>query len=339
VRWKAGPAPGSRTMTGHGSPAPVLPLWMLLRAGRLAPIHMGRPFVTMFVTSGPPVVVTVEPIGGGPLSDTVDSDLRQSERRARPAHLEGQVPDADAVAEARRALGRRLAERRWAAGYTQEAFAPLTGYGRSTLANVETGRQHVPRDFWQRCDQALATAGTFAAAFDDIAAGIEHRRAETARAAQAERDARVQQWHADQCPDGDDEAGPMSSLLGSLSATSLSVGNGPGARVQLDIPTFGGLPPAETAERLLVLFLRLDDELGGETLYPPLSLLLIRMARAMDEDTDQATLSAFAALAQMTGWLAMEGNQHGAARRHFTAATHALTRRSSRHGPQAAWPT
>jgi hypothetical protein len=30
----------------------------------------------------------------------------------------------------------------------------------------------------------------------------------------------------------------------------------------------------EIAERLLVLFLRLDDELGGEKLYPPLSLLL-----------------------------------------------------------------
>lgn len=33
----------------------------------------------------------------------------------------------------------------------------LAGYSRSTVANVETGQQHVPRDFWASCDKALNT--------------------------------------------------------------------------------------------------------------------------------------------------------------------------------------
>jgi hypothetical protein len=62
-----------------------------------------------------------------------------------------------AAAQARLALGRELAAARRAAGYTQATFAPLVGYSRSTVGNVETGRQHVPRTFWGRCDQVLGT--------------------------------------------------------------------------------------------------------------------------------------------------------------------------------------
>ncbi len=63
-----------------------------------------------------------------------------------------------AAATARQALGEELAAYRVAAGYTQARFAHLTGYSRSTVANVETGRQRVPRMFWERCDTALRTA-------------------------------------------------------------------------------------------------------------------------------------------------------------------------------------
>lgn len=61
------------------------------------------------------------------------------------------------AAQALAALGRELAAARRAAGHTQMTFAPLVGYSRSTVANVETGRQRVPRTFWQRCDQVLGT--------------------------------------------------------------------------------------------------------------------------------------------------------------------------------------
>lgn len=81
------------------------------------------------------------------------------------------------VGSARRALGRRLAELRQAAGYNQHQFAPLTCYGRSTIANVETGRQQVPRVFWERCDKALDTGDTLALAADQIAALVRQRRA------------------------------------------------------------------------------------------------------------------------------------------------------------------
>lgn len=72
--------------------------------------------------------------------------------------------------EALRSLGRHLAELRRAAGYNQHTFAPLTGYGRSTVANVETGRQRVPRRFWEQSDHALGAGGSLIAGFDDACA-------------------------------------------------------------------------------------------------------------------------------------------------------------------------
>src|SRR5450755_4623538 len=62
---------------------------------------------------------------------------------------------AHAISAARQALGRQLAALRRTAGYSQKDFAPLTGYRRGTVANVETGRQNVPRVFWERCAKAL----------------------------------------------------------------------------------------------------------------------------------------------------------------------------------------
>lgn len=104
------------------------------------------------------------------------------------------VNEPEAVAVLRRALGRQLAARRTAAGYNQTAFAPLTGYARSTVANVEVGRQNVPRDFWQRCDAALGTDSPLTARYDELQAVIQQRRDAVASAARAERQARVRQW-------------------------------------------------------------------------------------------------------------------------------------------------
>ena len=104
------------------------------------------------------------------------------------------MTEPDETTALRVTLGRRLAERRQAAGYSQTAFAPMTGYARSTVANVEVGRQNVPRDFWQRCDLALGTGAMFVAGYDDLQAAHRRRRDAVARAAQAERRARVRQW-------------------------------------------------------------------------------------------------------------------------------------------------
>lgn len=87
-----------------------------------------------------------------------------------------------AIAEARFVLGCQLAELRKAAGYTQHTLAPLTLYARSTLANVEIGRQNVPRSFWELCDELLDTGGALSRSYDDLLALIQQWRQETARA-------------------------------------------------------------------------------------------------------------------------------------------------------------
>ncbi|ABP56839.1 helix-turn-helix domain-containing protein [Salinispora tropica] len=82
--------------------------------------------------------------------------------------------DTDDTRTARHALGRRLAELRRAAGQTQHGLARLVQYGRSSVANTETGRQHPERPFWTRCDEALRTGGVLTAEYDRIA-NRDHR--------------------------------------------------------------------------------------------------------------------------------------------------------------------
>ncbi|MER7416719.1 helix-turn-helix transcriptional regulator [Micromonospora peucetia] len=77
------------------------------------------------------------------------------------------VPPQD-VTNAWIALGQMLARSRKAAEYTQETFAPQVSYGRSTIANVETGRQRVGRDFWTRSDDVLGTGGRLSREYDRI---------------------------------------------------------------------------------------------------------------------------------------------------------------------------
>jgi transcriptional regulator with XRE-family HTH domain len=101
--------------------------------------------------------------------------------------------DREAIEAARKALGRQLAALRQVAGYSQEAFAPLTGYGRSTLANVETGRQNVARSFWARCADELA-ADSLITGYDEIEAMVQAARVEAQTRAQVARSARVNAW-------------------------------------------------------------------------------------------------------------------------------------------------
>ena len=74
----------------------------------------------------------------------------------------------DEIRATRRDLGRRLAQLRKAAGHTQHSFALLVQYGRSSVANTETGHQHPDRAFWVRCDTVLETGGVLAAEYDRI---------------------------------------------------------------------------------------------------------------------------------------------------------------------------
>ncbi|MER6756597.1 helix-turn-helix transcriptional regulator [Micromonospora echinofusca] len=78
------------------------------------------------------------------------------------------MDDSDEIKTARRALGCRLAQLRKAAGHTQHGFARLVQYGRSSVANTETGHQHPDRAFWARCDTVLQTGGALVEEYDRI---------------------------------------------------------------------------------------------------------------------------------------------------------------------------
>lgn len=86
------------------------------------------------------------------------------------------VAESEDVKAARLALGRQLAAFRKGGGLSQHQLAPLTYYGRSTVANVEVGRQHVARDFWQRCDALLRADGALVHSYDALEALIRQER-------------------------------------------------------------------------------------------------------------------------------------------------------------------
>jgi DNA-binding XRE family transcriptional regulator len=88
--------------------------------------------------------------------------------------------DEDQISEARRTLGHRLAAFRQAVGYGQEEFASRVHYSRSSLANVEIGRQRGTPAFWKLCDELLQTGGVLAADFASIEALGRRRHHEAA---------------------------------------------------------------------------------------------------------------------------------------------------------------
>ena len=100
--------------------------------------------------------------------------------------------DPEMVAEAMRALGRQLAAYRDAAGLKQQELAPKIHYGRSTIANVEVGRQTCSRTFWERCDQALAAEGVLLRAYEQFKALTREQQAGVARRME---ETRVAQFH------------------------------------------------------------------------------------------------------------------------------------------------
>ena len=81
----------------------------------------------------------------------------------------------DDVERLRTALGRQLATWRDAAHESQRSLADQLPFSRSTVANIETGRQQAPREFWQLCDDLLGAGGDLLAAHDRLAAAVNAR--------------------------------------------------------------------------------------------------------------------------------------------------------------------
>ncbi|HEU0087872.1 MAG TPA: hypothetical protein VFQ77_09500 [Pseudonocardiaceae bacterium] len=113
----------------------------------------------------------------------------------------------------------------------------------------------------------------------------------------------------------------LAALLNSLTADRLPIlGNREVGGVCVSALESASI--AERVEVLLKLFLQLDDELGGDVLYLPLSRYVARLGGTVEQESADG-LAAFAQLSQLTGWLALDGNRHGAARRYFTTTVYA----------------
>jgi DNA-binding XRE family transcriptional regulator len=95
------------------------------------------------------------------------------------------VREPEAIANARCVLGTQLAACRHAAGMSQVQLAEKIGFSRSTIANVETGRQHVPREFWESADTEVSAGGTLVAAHDEVEAALRRSRAGALKMAEA----------------------------------------------------------------------------------------------------------------------------------------------------------
>jgi hypothetical protein len=78
------------------------------------------------------------------------------------------MADPEQVARAKQSLGRKLASLRAGAGMSQHALARAVHYTRSTIANVEVGRQNAPSNFWSRCDDVLAADGHLRAGYEAV---------------------------------------------------------------------------------------------------------------------------------------------------------------------------
>ncbi len=98
------------------------------------------------------------------------------------------------ITAARRAFGRQLAELRAVSNLTQADLARLTGYSRSTVANIEAGYQLASPGFCRKCDDVLSTGGVLRAARDELEElqRESHRRA--AASAHSDRKAQIEEW-------------------------------------------------------------------------------------------------------------------------------------------------
>lgn len=113
----------------------------------------------------------------------------------------------------------------------------------------------------------------------------------------------------------------LAALLNGLTSDRLPV-LGTGEIAAVGVSAFEGGSLAERTDVLLKLFLQLDDELGGDVLYLPLSRYVTRLGASVEQESTDG-LAAFGQLSQMTGWLALDGNRHAAARRYLTTAIYA----------------
>ncbi|GGJ78312.1 hypothetical protein GCM10010123_05370 [Pilimelia anulata] len=221
-----------------------------------------------------------------------------------------------APGSARQRLGRQLAGYRRAAGHSQQTFAALVRYTRSSIANVETGRQCPPRAFWVQCDELLGTGGMLAAGHDAHIAEVQLQQRVTAQRLSplGEVSAATMSPYASAAPGLAEPPAVPRSLIRDMAVSNEFPVPEPADPATHAIPA--------RAELLLRLVYKLDAEQGGNALLAPVAQYVARLAPHAETDPDRH-LHTFGQLSQLAGWLALESNQHGAARRYWSTAVYA----------------
>jgi transcriptional regulator with XRE-family HTH domain len=250
------------------------------------------------------------------------------------------VTDREAPPPARVSLGAELAAYRRAAGYTQARLAQVTGYSRSTVANVETGRQHVPRRFFECADAALRTGGILATGHDDLEAATRSNLHAAARQASTARQADSWQRGANfstTIPDDgreDDSAAqarcaqkpwwPGAQILSVADvAPALADGNGAAMREagQRRVTPGDVIRLRGMRTRLKAI----DNAHGGGAALPMATWYVQHEVRPLlyanaDDHTTRALIGVVAELQQDVAWMAYDAGKQDLATGYFTSA-------------------
>ncbi|GAA1614067.1 helix-turn-helix domain-containing protein [Catellatospora bangladeshensis] len=229
--------------------------------------------------------------------------------------------DPVSIEQARAALGSHLAALRAAAGYTQATFARLTFYGRSSIANIETGRQVATRDFWTLCDQLLSSGSLLTAEHDRL---IDLRSKHSLAFQPASGLVTALPEHQDTGLSGDELLTHLARVAAACGLGPNTLGRGRRRIGQTDIT------------RLLAvtdLYRSVDRERGGGTLRQNLAdvaesatLWLDPELAIVDPPNEQRLASAVAGVRLMAGWTAFDAGYYEDSHRHFVLAERAAVK-------------
>jgi transcriptional regulator with XRE-family HTH domain len=215
----------------------------------------------------------------------------------------------------RQELGQKLAQFRTAAGLTQATLAQQAGSTRSTVVNVEVGRQGISRAKWERFDTLLNANGTLVSAFDTLSL------AKT-------------EW---------DRVSPVVDLIedtfgpGARIRTNGTISDVRAAAVQWLVSTNPHAATTESDQRRVGLedvtrlqtarnrLKALDNQYGGATAFPLIADYVRHEVRPLlrgryKDATGDPLLQAAAQLILDAGWAAYDANAQPYARRCMRAA-------------------
>jgi transcriptional regulator with XRE-family HTH domain len=187
----------------------------------------------------------------------------------------------------------RLAQRRKAAGYSQEAFAEAVGVARTTVNRWECAESE-PQP-WQR-PKIAGKLNISIEELEAVLADVVETNAATSRVAPAPRR---------RPPTPAEDPAEVSAIRGT--------------------DGFGGTHPDDVVTTAMHAFRVADSQIGGAALYSAVvaylkSHVVPRLVDSADEADTSAAFSAAASMLEMAGWMAHDRGEDNAAQAHFSRA-------------------